>query len=81
MSDLRLKRKGQLSTLQENRRKIAIEAGNALTVINMKADAFSDLETLDTAAILHAAQELDTAIKALREVNERIGDITNELYG
>ncbi|GEM_PF-2844815 len=80
-AELRLKRKGQLLTMQENRRKIVTEAGNALTVLQMKADPYTDIDLLDTEAIKQAAEDLDNAVRALRGLNTTITQVNNELYG
>ncbi|MEI6846575.1 MAG: hypothetical protein WCK32_00825 [Chlorobiaceae bacterium] len=79
--DLRMKRKGQLHTMQENRRKIVTEAGNALTILQMKADPYAELESLDTKAIRQAADDLDLAVVEIRKLTASINEINIELYG
>ncbi len=81
-ADLRLKRKGQLQTMKENHRKIYAEAGNAITILQMKADAYEpDRSTLDIIAIKQAAEDLINAVRALRDLNTEIANLNNELYG
>ncbi len=81
-SDLRLKRKGQLQTMKDNYRKIYAEAGNAINILQMKADAYeTDRSKLDIIAIKQAAEALVHSVLALRDLNTEIANLNNELYG
>jgi hypothetical protein len=81
-ADLRLKRKGQLQTMKENHRKIHAEAGNAITILQMKADPYEpDRSILDIISIKQAAEDLINAVRALRDLNTEIANLNNELYG
>ena len=80
-SDLRQKRKGQLATLQDNRRKIDLQATDALTFILMKADSLVEIAKLDTESILRNAEELNIRVRELKKIDEQITAINEELYG
>ncbi len=80
-SDLRQKRKGQLTTLQENRRKIDLQGTDALTMILMKAYGETNLVKLDTEAIQRNAEDLNICVREIKKLDEQIADINEELYG
>jgi hypothetical protein len=80
-SDLRQRRKGQLTTITENRRKIEAQAVDALTMILMKADSLAEVATLDTAAILRNADDLNICVREIKKLDEQITAINEELYG
>jgi hypothetical protein len=80
-NDLRQRRKGQLTTLQENRKKIDFQATDALAAILMKADTLTEIAKLDTAAILRNAKDLDICVRELKKLDEQITAINEELYG
>ncbi len=81
MNDLRLKRKGQLQTMEDNRRKCETEAANALYILQGKVDPYSEIANLDTASIKSAAEDLHVAVVEIRKLDEQITAIRNELYG
>lgn len=81
LTDLRLKRKGQLSDLQAKRKTLAAKADNNLIVIISKADTLPDVAELDTQAILTAAQELDENVTKICELDNTIDQILEELHG
>ena len=80
-SDLRQRRKGQLATITENRNKIENQAIDALTMILMKADSLAEVATLDTAAILRNAEDLNICVREIKKLDEQITAINEELYG
>ncbi len=80
-TDFRQRRKGQLTTLQENRKKIDFQATDALAAILMKADTLTEIAKLDTAAILRNAEDLNICVMELKKLDEQITAINEELYG
>lgn len=81
LTDLRLKRKGQLSDLQAQRKTLAAKADNNLIVIISKADTLPDVSELDTKSILTAAFELFENVTAICELDNKIDQILEELHG
>jgi hypothetical protein len=81
MSETRMRDKGRLQTLIENRAKIGIEAKNNVALLVMKVDAFEELENLDTAAIKAAATELHTHVVEMRKLSTDINHLQQALYG
>lgn len=81
MNDARLRDKGRLQTLIENRAKIGIEAKNSLAVLVMKVDAFEELENLDTSAIKQAGADLHDQVIAMRRLTDDINKLQQSLYG
>ena len=81
LTDLRLKRKGQLSDLQAKRKTLEARADNNLLVIVSKADTIPDVAELDTQAILTAAQELHENVTAICALDNKIDQILEELHG
>ena len=80
-TDLRLKRKGQLSDLQAKRKTLEARADNNLIVIISKADTIPDVAELDPQAILTAAQELHENVTAICALDTKIDQILEELHG
>lgn len=81
LTDLRLKRKGQLSDLQAKRKTFEAKADNNLIVIIGKADTVADAAELQTQAILTAAQELHETVTAICALDNKIDQILEELHG
>ena len=80
LTQLRLKRKGQLSELDATRRNLVAKADNNLVVILGKADTIPDAGQLDTTGILAAAKELHENATAIRALDENITKIRKELF-
>jgi hypothetical protein len=80
-SDIRLKRRGQLDLLNKERETLDATAIDALTIILLKADPLADIATLDTSAILRAAENLDETVRAIKGVDKQIAAIKEELFG
>lgn len=81
LTDLRLKRKGQLSDLQAKRKTLDAKADNNLLIIVSKADTIPDVAELDTQAILTAAQELHENVTAICALDNKIDQILEDLHG
>lgn len=81
LTDLRLKRKGQLSDLQAKRKTLEAKADNNLIVIISKADTIADVAVLDTQSLLTAAQELHENVTAICALDNKIDQILEELHG
>lgn len=81
LSDLRLKRRGQLDQLRAQRRTFESDAVDALTIIMMKADSLAEISTLDTDAIRRAAEKLNDNAVAIRSIDRQIAAINEELNG
>lgn len=81
LTDLRLKRKGQLSDLQAKRKTLEAKADNNLIVIVGKADTVADAADLDTQSLLTAAKELHDNVTAIQALDNKIDQILEELHG
>ena len=81
LTDLRLKRKGQLADLQAKRKTLEVKVENNLVVIHGKADTIIDVEKLDTQSLLTAAQELRENVTAICALDNKIDQILEELHG
>lgn len=81
LTELRIKRKGQLSDLQAKRKTLEARADNNLIVIISKADTLPDVAELDTQAIFTAAQELNENVTAICALDNQIDQILEELHG
>jgi hypothetical protein len=81
LSDLRLKRRGQLDQLRTQRKAFESDAIDALTIILMKADSLAEISTLDTDAIRRAAEKLNDNAVAIRSIDRQITAINEELNG
>ena len=81
LTDLRLKRKGQLSDLQAKRKTLEAKADNNLIVIISKADTIADVADLDTQSLLTAAKELHDNVTAIQALDNKIDQILEELHG
>lgn len=80
-SELRLKRRGQLDKLKQERHQFDGKATDALVLLLLKADPVSNVSTLDTEAILRAAESLDESVRAIKGLDLQIMAINEELYG
>ncbi len=80
-SELRLKRRGQLDKLNQDRREFDGKATDALTVLLLKSDPLAEVSTLDTAAILRASEKLHESVRVIKGIDQQITAINEELYG
>jgi hypothetical protein len=84
-SELRLRRRGQLAKLQDERDRFEHDADEAVFVILLKCDHIAaesgKTHTLDTEAILRAAEKLNDNVRALKGIDKQIETINEELYG
>lgn len=80
-NDIRLQRKGLLQTKQEERKQVALDFGNALQLIIMKADPYAEPSEIDTPSILKAAHDLNGARQKLKDLDGDIDRLNKELYG
>lgn len=81
LSDLRLKRRGQLDQLRKQRDGFDADATDALTMILMKADSLAPIASLDSDAILRAADKLHDNVTAIKSIDRQIAAINEELNG
>lgn len=81
ISDLRLKRRGQLDQLRKQRGAFEADATDALTMILMKADPLADISSLNSDAIRRAAEKLDDNVTAIKSIDRQIAAINEELNG
>jgi hypothetical protein len=82
LTDLRLRKKGQLADLAVKRRTLAAQADNLLvTVLAKSSDTISDAADLDTEGLMQAATDLHLVCTALRETDKTITRLHNDLYG
>ena len=81
LSDLRLKRRGQLDELKKQRDRFDGDATDALAMILMKSDPLAEIATLDSSAIFRAAEKLHDNVTAIKSLDRQIAAINEELHG
>jgi len=81
LTDLRLKKKGQLAELAEKRRTLAEQADILLIAVLTKADTIADAAALDTGKLLQAATDLHATCQQIRTIDKDINQLHTELYG
>ena len=81
LTDIRLKKKGQLADLSARRRTLAAQADNLLITIISKSDTIADAADLDTEGMLQAAEDLHRICSTIRETDKTIKKLHDELHG
>lgn len=80
IAERRRELKGLLAEKESRRRNLEAAIANHLLVINAKANPFlDDLSELDADAIFAAAEQLKTDVAELRELKQKIREISKEL--